>query len=348
MRWIKFAALVLMLAVLSGCSLALPEDAVPSQDAFVGFWVIYDSWENEDAHKFDLEDDDEQYFLAYEGKDASGPYNTSKTGTAFGDVHRDEKTTDDGEGHILSGTMYLIQGEWSELPPQEVWLEEGDVIQSLKLALEPEPEKEDGAPEMEDTDAIMAYTSQDQIDAHGAELIKIAKDAGYNLTLATESPRLLRFAPVYQRPNGSFYAGEFDQTVGGAVGDYGYSRSQIQTETLNGKSRKETTTVSVTVKSTEPLLSVRLIEMSATDERIASTPISRTEVELRLENDEPYEPSAACAYVIVEETYVDGGVKRSVYDRPKEGGDGSESWHILRYPREDGLAEGGTLNIQFR
>lgn len=328
-KWIALALVAAALAGFSGLSLARPADDA-SADVFAGYWVMYAGiW---DAAAFDPEDDAAQCLLVYQKGDQEDTYREIQVGSAFDEVNQAINITDGGEEYALTATLYLIEGETeaaaeaaaaAATSDMALWLED-DPVESLRGALEGESGQ-----------TVTAYLSQEALDAYGAALREVAAEAGCTLTLATESPRELRFVAVYQRADGSLYAEEYGDTFSGILDGMGFSGSETQSVTVNGETRSETVSVSVTIRVVPALASVRLIEMSAENEPLRAAEITKA--------DEAYDAGADCAYLVVEETSADGSVARTLYDRA-----GGDVTHARHYPRADGMTETASLAIRFQ
>lgn len=355
MKRIELLALSLLLAAaLAGCSLALPQEEAQREDDIVGFWAIYDRYENRAGHELDIGDQNEQFLLLLPSELGEDNYRDLRVTGSFGDASTHINVTDAGVEYTISGTLYLVRDENRnpyESFDQEIWLYD-DVVASFRDYLDPSAWAEGGAApaaEIFVPGTMVAYLPQDQIDLYGEELMRLAKEMGVDLTLRTESPRMLTVYSVYRRADGTLYAPDMGTSFdGGFLDGFGHSMSTSRSQTVNGVVTEETSvSISLTVKTVKQLSSVRVIEMSAAHEAIRERALTEEEIRRMMEAEESYLPAAECAYVIVEELHADGSAARSLYSRPAANDLHAPVLHTLRYPREDMLTEAAHLAIDF-
>jgi hypothetical protein len=346
---------LLLMELLSGCTLAQPQFAgTAGGDTFCGFWLVYDRWENEDSHVFDLSSDTEQMLLEYmmPGDGNAEPAYTSKTGSSVGDAAMSLNYKDEGVEVDIKGTLYLLGNEDQSLQDQgyrEVWLY-NDVVQSFRDFYVQPPEGASQEDLLKPGETIILYIPQEQIDLHGQELKKIAEGVGAHLILKNESPRQLKIISVYQRPDGTVYADE-----GGThflMSSAGMSTTQTveNTQTVGGKTTKKKVTATVSVQWIDKLKTVRLLEMNDQNVLVRMYEATEENIQAWAKREKPFAAGKDTAYLVVEETYEtkQGGsyVKRTVYDRPQSN-DLNKPLHIFHFPKENGLTEAAYMSIDF-
>jgi hypothetical protein len=314
------------MALLSGCTLAQPEFAgTAGSDTFCGFWLVYDRQESGESHIFDVNSDTEQMMLEYMMMPDGGtePAYTSKAGSSVGDSAMSLNYTDDGVEVDIKGTLYLINNEDQTLQNpgyRQVWFN-GDVVQSFRDFYITPPEGVSGEALLKPGETIIAYIPREQINLHGQEMTKLAEDAGAHLILKSESPRMLRIAPVYQRPDGTVYADESGVHFAMSSGTSSYTQTVENSETINGKTTKKKVTAVISVQWIDELKTVRLLEMSVQNVLLRSSEATFDDIQAWAKREKPYTAGKDTAYLIVEETYETkqgvSYVRRTVYDRPK-------------------------------
>ena len=354
--WIN---ILLLLALLTGCTLARPEGTDASvngqEGAFCGFWLLYDRWENEESHVFDMDSDTEQVMLAYmlmPGEDRQELAHTTKTGSSVTDVSSSLNFKDDGVEIELKGTIYVLEEGDQEILEQEyreIWLN-GDAVQSFRdMYLEP-PEGMDGEGTLKPGETLLIYIPQEQIDKNGRILKDMAEQAGVHLILKSESPRQLKVVSVYQRPDGTVYANE-----GGVrfmLNGTGSSFTQTveNTQTVNGKLTKRKLTATVSAQKIDRLMNVRLVEMNDQNNVLRAADASLSDIQSWAKAEKSFIPGKDCAYLIVEETYQilqgETYMKRTTYSRPPKA-DTIKPLHVFHFPKENGLTETAYMNIGF-
>ncbi len=356
-KWILLLVNVLMLMVLlSGCMLAQPVATESNEDTFCGFWLIYDRWENDDTHVFDINSETEQMLLAIQPEQgAVNLARQAKYTSAIGDVKKHFNVHNNGntreESIEIAGTIYLLDDDdfrHQEDMAREVWIEE-DVTQSFQDWYTAMAKESGDSDTLKPGDSVRLYISQENIDAHGAELMEIAKEAGIQLTLAHESPRRLQAVAVYQRTDGSLYA-DANSLKHLLQADSSYSKF-VETKSSDGKTiKKEKVTITITAKKIDALSLVRLVEMDAQNYPLRTTELTKAEINTLAQQEMAFHPESDAAYVIVEETYQkkagDSYKKRTVYNPPPEG-DYSAQLHTFHFPLDSGLTEAAYMNISF-
>ncbi len=352
MLWING---LLLVALLSGCTLARPEAAdTAGGDTFCGFWLIYDRRENEEEHVFDVNSETEQMLLAYTGtleNELDEPVRQTKYSSSVGDVsHSVHLLNEEEEQYEIKGTIYLIDEEQSmrETDYNEVWLQ-GDVVQSFLdfYVQPPEGKSQDGM--IQPGKNTIVYIPQEQIDRHGQELMQIAEKAGMQLILKSESPRQLKGIPVYQRADGTIYADESSMHC--LMNDHSSTTHTMEhTQTINGKTNKKRFSVTISVNRIDALQTVRLVEMDAQNVMLRSTEATLEYIQSLAKQQKPFRAGKDCAYLIVEETYGttqgESHVKRTVYSPANK--DAYENLlHTFHFPKDNGLTEAAFMNIAF-
>ena len=347
--------MLLLVALLSGCTLAQPEFAGSAGgDTFCGFWLVYDRQENEASHEFNINSDTEQMLLQYlmPGDNSNEPVNTSKAGSSIEAGGLSMNYKDDGVEIEIKGTLYLVNSEDQSLQDQgyrEIWLYE-DVVASFRDFYADPPEGMNREDALKAGETIIVYIPKDQIEQNGRELNKLAEDAGAHLILKSESPRQLEIVSVYQKPDGTVYADESGTHF--MMGSYGMSTTQTveTTQTVNGKTTKKRVTATISVQWIDALKKVRLLEMNGDNALLHSYEASSDDIQAWAKREKPFSPGKDTAYLIVEETYEtekgDGYVKRSVYDRPQSR-DSNKPLHTFHFPKENGLTEAAYMSIDF-
>ncbi len=347
---------LLLMALITGCTLAQPELAgTAGGDTFCGFWLIYDRWENDDHHVFDVDSDAEQMLLRYTlpaGDGAAETAQTSKAGSSVGDVAMNLHYKDEGEEIEIKGTIYLLDEEDPSLKEygyREIWLY-GDVLQSFRDSYIQPPEGMSREDMLKPGETVIVYIPQEQIDKHGRELTQMAEKAGGHLLLKSESPRRLRITPVYQRPDGTVYAenGGIHFILG--TDGVSHTRSVEQTQTVNGKTTKRKVTATISAQWVDALKTVRLVEMNAQNEAVRSREVTIDDMQSWAKQEKPYALGEGSAYLIVEETYEtklqNSYIKRTIYSPPKAG-DFTKPMHTFRFPLENGLTGAVSMHIAF-
>ncbi len=346
---------LLLMALLSGCTLAQPEFAGSAgSDMFCGFWLVYDRQENEDSHVFDINSDIEQMLLQYTmpGDKVGEPVKTSKTGSSVEAGALSMNYKDDGVEVEIKGTLYLVNNEDQSLQDEgyrQVWLN-GDVVQSFRdfYVQPPEGVSVEGA--LKPGETIIVYIPQEQIDQNGQELMKLAEGIGAHLILKNESPRMLKIISVYQRPDGTMYADESGVHFFVGTASTSYSQTVENTETINGKTAKKKVTAAISVQWIDELKTVRLVEMNDQNVLLRTAEATAEDIQAWTKREKPFMAGKDTAYLIVEETYeTKQGVsiiKRTVYDRPQNN-DLNMPVHIFHFPKENGLTESAYMSIDF-
>lgn len=349
---------LLLLALLSGCTLAQPELSGTSGngqgDTFCGFWLVYDRQENENSHEFNINSDTEQMLLQYMTMpdDGEEPAYTSKTGSSVDAGGLSMNYKDDGVEIEIKGTLYLQSNEDQSLQDQgyrEIWLYD-DVVASFRDLYVDPPEGMNRDGILKAGETIIVYIPREQIGQNGQELKKLAEGAGAHLILKSESPRQLEIVSVYQKPDGTVYANESGTHF--VMGSNGMSTTQtVETkQTVNGKTTKKRVTATISVQWIDALKTVRLLEMNSQNVLLRSYEASSSDIQAWAKREKPFSPGKDTAYVIVEETYetAKGGsyVKRTVYDRPQSD-DLNKPLHIFHFPMENGLTQTAYMSIDF-
>lgn len=354
-----WTSVLLLMALLSGCTLAQPEFSGTSgngqADTFCGFWLVYDRQENEDSHAFDINSDTEQMLLEYMMMPEEGvqePAYTSKTGSSIGDSAVSLNYKNDSVEAEIKGTLYLINNEDQSLLDQgyrQIWLN-GDVVQSFRdFYLQPAEGVSEEAL-LKPGETIIVYIPQEQIDQYGKELKKLAESAGTNLILKSESPRMLRITSIYQRPDGAMYADESSVHFATGSASASYAKTVENTQTLNGKTTKKKVTTTISIQWIDELKTVRLVEMNNQNVLLRTAEVTLKDIQTWAKEEKPFAVGKDTAYLIVEETYeANQGVsyvKRTVYDRPQSN-DLNKPLHTFNFPKENGLTEAAYMNIAF-
>ena len=350
---------ILLLALLTGCTLARPEiadTAANSQgDTFCGFWLVYDRRENDDKHVFDVDSDTEQMLLAYtkpSDMEKEFPIYANKTGSSLGEVALSVSGKEGEESAIdIKGTIYFLNDEDQSLQEQgyrEIWLQD-DVVQTFRDFYIQPAEGISRDDLLSPGETIIVYIPQEQIDRHGQELTKLAEDAGGHLILKSESPRRLTATPVYQRADGTLYADE--SSLHFMMNDSSSTTQTVEhTQTINGKTTKKRVSATISAKMVDALKTVRLVEMDAQNMPLRAAEVTLSDMRSLAKQGKPYRVGKDAAYVIVEETYEtkakDTYVKRTAYS-PNQGGDASWPLHTFHFPLENGLTEAASMNIAF-
>lgn len=354
-----WAISLLVIALLTGCTLAKPEftnTASNSQgDTFCGFWLVYDRWENDDKHVFDVNSDTEQMLLAYtrpSDMEKELPAYGSRSGASMGEIALSISGKEGEEETIdIKGTIYVLDEEDQSLNEQgyrEIWLQ-GDVVQSFRDFYIQPPEGISRDDLLSPGETIIVYIPQEQIDRHGQELIKLAKDAGGHLILKSESPRRLISIPVYQKADGTLYASDTSPRF--MMSDNSSHTQTVEyTRTIKGKTIKKRVSATISARMVDALKTVRLVEMSAQNMPLRTAEVTLSDMRLLAEKGEPYRAGKDAAYLIVEETYETKAkatyVKRTVYS-PSQSGDASWPLHTFHFPLENGLTEAVSMNVAF-
>ena len=359
-RILLLADALLFAALLTGCTLARPEvtDTVSRGDAFCGFWLVYDRWENLDSHVFDVDSQTEQMLLAYTqatDMEREMPAYVNRAGSSLGEValavggkEGEESTLD------IKGTLYLLKEKGQSVQEQadrEIWLY-GDVVQSFREGYIEIPEDAQNPGELTPGQNVTVYIPQQEIEVHGRELMELAQSAGVKLALKSESPRYVTITPVLQRPDGTLYPEENNRHHASVYDTCGYSHTQTleQTQIINGKTIKNKVSAAVAIQMIDALQSVRLVEMNAQNMPVRTTEATLGDMRVWAKQQKPFLAGEDCGYVIVEEMYEtaqgESYVKRTVYNPPQ--GDGyANLLHTFHFPLENGLTETASVNIAF-
>jgi predicted transcriptional regulator len=100
----------------------------------------------------------------------------------------------------------------------------------------------------------------------------------------------------------------------------------------------------------DELKTVRLLEMNSDNTLLRSSEATLKDIQAWAKQESPYTVSKDAAYLIVEETYETkqgtAYVKHTVYDRPQRN-DVIKPLHTFHFPRENGLTEAASMNIEF-
>jgi hypothetical protein len=291
-----------------------------------------------------------EYMMMPDG--GTEPAYTSKTGSSVGDSSASLNYTDNGVEVDIKGTLFLINNEDQTLQNpgyRQVWFN-GDVVQSFRDFYITPPEGVSGEALLKPGETIIAYIPREQINLHGQEMTKLAEDAGAHLILKSEIPRMLRIAPVYQRPDGTVYADESGVHFAMSSGTSSYTQTVENSETINGKTTKKKVTAAISVQWIDELKTVRLLEMNAQNVLLRSSKATFDDIQAWAKREKPYTAGKDTAYLIVEETYETkqgvSYVKRMVYDRPQSN-DLNKPLHTFHFPKENGLTEAAYMSIDF-
>ena len=121
---------------------------------------------------------------------------------------------------------------------------------------------------------------------------------------------LLEMEHVYQREDGTLYAIDNGSNYSGNLEGLGLTVSQSNTVTKpDGTKKQHTTTIKLSVKYEEAVLSAEAVEMKGTGEEIARRELTGQE-ELWI--------SPETEWILIEETLADGRIRRSAVNAPLE------------------------------
>ena len=121
---------------------------------------------------------------------------------------------------------------------------------------------------------------------------------------------LLEMEHVYQREDGTLYAIDNGSNYSGSLEGLGLTVSQSNTVTKpDGTKKQHTTTIKLSVKYEEAILSAEAVETKGTGAEIARH---------ELTGQEDIWVSAETEWILIEETLADGRIRRSAVNAPLE------------------------------
>ena len=279
-KWLCLLLAAALTALTAGCSLARPEREAAQEDRWIGFYVVYnppgsyDNIFNSNPHLTEL---------GTESLDA-GKYGSL---TIPREVLPGEEDPDTGdivfpglEGYSLfirhkqedSGYVTAIQSDMSPGEGQTVHSSDEGTAESASGVIWWGPPLDAAADFDPDASPHSIWH-------------------GYN---------------VYETSDGQVYLDGTGNSYGGAGSGMGFSSDATYTYTENGEIRKDSISVSVSVKYTPRLTALRVVEFDGDNSVVKTTALPLTEELplLTLEED--------TAFLVVEEESADG-VKRTLY-----------------------------------
>lgn len=279
-KWLCLLLAAALTALTAGCSLARPEREAAQEDRWIGFYVVYNppgSYDNSFSSNPHLTE------LGTESLDA-GKYGSL---TIPREVLLGEEDPDTGdivfpglEGYSLfirhkqedSGYVTAIQSDMSPGEGQTVHSSDEGTAESASGVIWWGPPLD--APADFDPDAS----------PHG----------------------IWHAYRVFETADGQVYLDGSGNSYGGAGSGMGFSSDAAYTYTENGETRKDSISVSVSVKYTPRLTALRVVEFDKDNSVVKTTALPLTEELplLTLESD--------TAFLVVEEESADG-VKRTLY-----------------------------------
>ena len=279
-KWLCLLLAAALTALTAGCSLARPEREAAQEDRWIGFYVVYNppgSYDNSFNSNPNLVE------MGTESLDA-GKYGSL---TIPREVLLGEEDPDTGdivfpglEGYSLfirhkqedSGYVTAIQSDMSPGEGQTVHSSDEGTAESASGVIWWGPP----------LDAAADFDPNED---------------GYGIWHAYR---------VFETADGQVYLDGTGNSYGGAGSGMGFSSDAAYTYTENGETRKDSISVSVSVKYTPRLTALRVVEFDEDNSVVKTTALPLTEELplLTLESD--------TAFLVVEEESADG-VKRTLY-----------------------------------
>lgn len=164
------------------------------------------------------------------------------------------------------------------------------------------------------------------------------------VSIDQEADVILNMNLVYQRPDGSFYA-LLDSTAGywnsgqnSPGGVFSKSFKEEISQTVNGKSERMGQEFTVHVEVGKETAGVCVKEWNEEDELLKETAVQRGQEHFKLKED--------TAYMVVEEAWEDGSVKRSIYTWDETAARERLLSHTVRYSNAYGLLIPETFSFE--
>lgn len=279
-KWLCLLLAAALTALTAGCSLARPEREAAQEDRWIGFYVVYNPPGS------------------YDNSFSSNP-NLVEMGTT---------SLDTGEYGALAIPREVLPGE--EDP------DTGDIVfpglEGYSLFIRHKQEDSGYVTaiqsDMSPGEGQTVHSSDEGTAESASGVIWWGPplDAAADFDPNEDGYGIWHAYRVFETADGQVYLDGSGNSYGGAGSDMGFSSDAAYTYTENGETRKDSISVSVSVKYTPRLTALRVVEFDEDNSVVKTTALPLTEELplLTLESD--------TAFLVVEEESADG-VKRTLY-----------------------------------
>lgn len=310
-KWLCLLLAAALTALTAGCSLARPEREAAQEDRWIGFYVVYNPPGS------------------YDNSFSSNP-NLVEMGTT---------SLDTGEYGALAIPREVLPGE--EDP------DTGDIVfpglEGYSLFIRHKQEDSGYVTaiqsDMSPGEGQTVHSSDEGTAESASGVIWWGPplDAAADFDPNEDGYGIWHAYRVFETADGQVYLDGSGNSYGGAGSDMGFSSDAAYTYTENGETRKDSISVSVSVKYTPRLTALRVVEFDEDNSVVKTSALPLTEELplLTLEED--------TAFLVVEEESADG-VKRTLY-AAGDFTDGAQ-YHEVILLDEEGRGHGVYLTME--